>query len=115
MTRIRAFSGAKTGAALLVLPLGLFLGLSLTACGGSSKDYVQEKTVERIATEQLTNAIGVTPEGLDCPGDLEGKVGTEMTCVLTSEGEKYDAIITVDDVDGGRVHFQIDVPPNATE
>ena len=115
MTRTRAFSGAKTGAALLVLPLCLFLGLSLTACGGSDKDYVQEKTVERIATEQLTNAIGVTPERLDCPGDLEGKVGTEMTCVLTSEGEKYDAIITVDDVDGGRVHFQIDVPPNATE
>jgi hypothetical protein len=108
MTPTRAISGAMTGAALLVLPL------ALTACG-SSKDYVQEKTVERIATEQLTNAIGVTPEDLDCPGDLEGKVGTEMTCVLTSEGEKYDAIITVDDVDGGRVHFQIDVPPNATE
>ena len=45
MTRTRAFSGAKTGAALLVLPLCLFLGLSLTACGGSDKDYVQEKTV----------------------------------------------------------------------
>ena len=111
MTRTRAFSGAKIGAAVLVLPLSL----SLTACGGSSEDHVQEKTVERIATEQLTNAIGVTPEGLDCPGDLEGKVGTEMTCVLTSEGEKYDAIITVDNVDGGRVHFKIDVPPNATE
>ncbi|MEU6133753.1 DUF4333 domain-containing protein [Nocardioides sp. NPDC047086] len=108
MTRIRAFSGAMTGATLLALPL------ALTACG-SSEDYVQEKTVERIATEQLTNAIGVTPEGLDCPGDLEGKIGTEMTCVLTSEGEKYDAIITVDDVDGGRVHFKIDVPPNAAE
>ena len=110
MTRTRAFSGALTGAALL-LPLSL----TLTACGGSSKDYVQEKTVERIATEQLTNAIGVTPQDLDCPGDLEGKVGTEMTCVLTSDGEKYDAILTVDDVDGGRVHFNIDVPPNATE
>ncbi|GGR57098.1 hypothetical protein J2S40_003321 [Nocardioides luteus] len=108
MTRTRAFSGATTGAALLVL------FLSLTACG-STRDYVQEKTVERIATEQLTNAIGVTPENLDCPGDLEGKVGTEMTCVLTSDGEKYDAIITVDDVDGGRVHFKIDVPPNAAE
>jgi hypothetical protein len=108
MTRTRAFSGAMTGAALLAL------SLSLTACG-SSKDYVQEKTVERIATEQLTNAIGVTPQDLDCPGDLEGKVGTEMTCVLTSEGEKYDAIITVDDVDGDRVRFKIDVPPNATE
>jgi hypothetical protein len=108
MTRTRAFSGAMTGAALLAL------SFSLTACG-SSKDYVQEKTVERIATEQLTNAIGVTPEDLDCPGDLEGKVGTEMTCVLTSEGEKYDAIITVDDVDGGRVRFKSDVPPNATE
>lgn len=108
MTRTRAFSGAMTGATLLALTL------ALTACG-SSEDHVQEKTVERIATEQLTNAIGVTPEDLDCPGDLEGKVGTEMTCVLTSEGEKYDAIITVDEVDGGRVHFQIDVPPNATE
>ncbi len=108
MTRTRAFSGALTGAALLTS------SLALTACG-ASKDYVQEKTVERIATEQLTNAIGVTPQDLDCPGDLEGKVGTEMTCVLTSEGEKYDAILTVDDVDGGRVHFKIDVPPNATE
>ncbi|MFD7076619.1 DUF4333 domain-containing protein [Nocardioides sp. NPDC059952] len=109
MTRTRAFSGALTGAALLVL------SPALTACGGSGEDYVQEKTVERIATEQLTNAIGVTPEGLDCPGDLEGKIGTEMTCVLTSEGEKYDAIITVDDVEGSRVHFKIDVPPNAAE
>lgn len=108
MTRTRAISGALTGAALLTL------SLALTACG-SDENHVQEKTVERIATEQLTNAIGVTPEDLDCPGDLEGKVGTEMTCVLTSEGEKYDAIITVDDVDGGRVHFQIDVPPNAAE
>ncbi|GGU44699.1 DUF4333 domain-containing protein [Nocardioides albus] len=108
MTRTRAFSGALTGAALLAL------SLALTACG-SSEDFVQEKTVERIATEQLTNAVGVTPEDLDCPGDLEGKVGTEMTCVLTSEGEKYDAIITVDDVTGGRVRFNIDVPPNATE
>ena len=84
-------------------------------CGGSEKNYVQEKTVERIATEQLTNAIGVNPEDLDCPGDLEGKVGTEMTCVLTSEGDEYDAIITVDKVDDGGVHFQIDVPPNAKE
>lgn len=104
MTRTRAFSGALAGAALL----------ALTACG-TSDDFVQEKTVERIATEQLTNAIGVTPEDLDCPGDLEGKVGTEMTCVLTSEGEKYDAIITVDSVDEGRVRFKIDVPPNAAE
>ncbi|TQL66990.1 uncharacterized protein DUF4333 [Nocardioides albertanoniae] len=109
MTRTRAISGALTGAALLVL------SLSLTACGDSEKDYVQEKTVERIATEQLTNAVGVTPEDLDCPGDLEGKVGTKMTCVLTSEGKDYDAIITVDDVERGRVHFQIDVPPNAEQ
>ena len=109
MTRTRAISGALTGAALLALSLGL------TACGGTDKNYVQEKTVERIATEQLTNAIGVTPEHLDCPGDLEGKVGTEMTCVLTSEGKKYDAIITVDNVERGRVHFQIDVPPNAEQ
>lgn len=47
---------------------------------------------------QFEQRFGRAPEKVECPY-LEGKVGTEVTCDLESEGEAYDVVVTATAVD----------------
>ncbi len=86
-----------------------------TACSASvsvGTKTVAEKDVEQQAAEQLAKVVdnGVTPN-IDCPGDLEAKVGAALVCDLTVPGDdtKLPVDITVTSVDGDTVNFDVKV------
>ncbi|KAB1643566.1 DUF4333 domain-containing protein [Gulosibacter chungangensis] len=88
------------------------VGLALAGCSTSLTVAADE--VEAQAAASLEGQLGFTPE-VDCPGDLEGEVGAELTCDLyDQDGGRYDVIMTVTNVDGTNVEFDVNVPAGQT-
>lgn len=78
--------------------------------------HVAQADVEQHVADQLEAEVGQRPDAIDCPGDLAGEVGTEMTCTLTAGTDQLDVYLTVTEVlpDEQRVLFDInvqDTPP----
>lgn len=90
----------------LVIPL---LTLSAALAGCSSGTTLSRADVEDQVSSQLTAQVGQKPDKVTCPGDLEGTVGTTMTCVLTAGSDTIDTELKVTEVDGDTVHFSIQV------
>lgn len=88
--------GAAMGGALLLL---------LSACSGG----VPQADVEQQVSDALAETVGQTPDSVDCPGDLPAEVGAEMRCTLTAGGESIGLTVTVTEVDGNEVNFDIAV------
>src|SRR5699024_6471096 len=91
--------------ALSVLLIGT---LALTSCGLLTPKVPQADVEKQIST-QLAKQVGTAPDKIECPGDLEGTVGTTMTCVLTHEGRSMDVTVTVTSVEDNTVKFDIEV------
>ena len=89
---------------LAAVPI-LLLGLS--ACGSStlSRDEVATK-----AEDALEQQIGVRPN-INCPEDVEAKVGAQTRCTLTGGDDptEYGVSIKVTEVDGDNAKFDIQV------
>lgn len=82
--------------------------LALTSCSMLTPKVAKADVEQQISTK-LTEQVGTTPEKIECPGDLEGKVGTTMTCVLTHQGESLDVNVNVTSVENNTVKFDIKV------
>ena len=82
--------------------------LALTSCGLLTPKVSQADVEEQISN-QLAAQVGTAPDKIECPGDLEGEVGTTMTCVLTHQGESLDVTVTVTSVEDNTVKFNIEV------
>lgn len=80
--------------------------LVLSGCG--TMKVSQAQLEEQIKT-QLTAQVGQAPDSIECPGDLEGKVGATQRCVLTADGTKLGVTATVTSVEGNNVKFDIKV------
>jgi hypothetical protein len=90
-------------------PLALSTVLAISgSCSAGSTPTVAQADVEQSVSTELGEQAGREPEEISCPGDLEGEVGTEMTCTLRDSGEEYDVTVTVTEVDGTRVDFDIE-------
>ncbi|MDJ1369897.1 DUF4333 domain-containing protein [Gulosibacter molinativorax] len=88
------------------------VGLALAGC--SSTLTVSESDVEAQAASSLEGQLGFAPE-IDCTEGLPGEVGAEITCDLFDQsGARYDVIMTVTNVDGTNVEFDVNVPPGQT-
>ncbi|WP_068272516.1 DUF4333 domain-containing protein [Aldersonia kunmingensis] len=75
--------------------------------GNDSVD--KDKVAEQIST-QLTEQVGTKPDSVECPENLDAKVGATLTCTLTHEGVSYDVDVTVTSVDDDKnVKFDIEV------
>jgi type IV pilus biogenesis protein CpaD/CtpE len=90
--------------ALTVLAAAAFL-----AAGCSSTPSVSQSKVEDEVSTQLEAQVGQAPDSVDCPGDLTGEVGEEMRCTLTAGTDKVGLTVSVTEVDGSDVSFDIDV------
>ncbi|MGC0141854.1 DUF4333 domain-containing protein [Pseudactinotalea sp. Z1732] len=86
-----------------VLLAGLLL---LAACSNA----VGQSEVEETTGNSLEGLIGERPH-VECPGDLDAEIGTEMTCVASMEGEpdEYEVYLVVSEVDDGTAYFDIEV------
>lgn len=74
----------------------------LGACGTGK---VGESEVEQQVKTALTQKVGQAPDSIDCPGDLTGKVGEKMRCVLTDGATKYGVTVTVTSVTDDKALF----------
>ncbi|MBD8505358.1 DUF4333 domain-containing protein [Hoyosella sp. G463] len=107
MTRSRiATTRVAAGLASLVA-----LG-ALTACSGSlsigGKVVDQEEVASQISAE-LATQVGREPELVECPDDLDAEVGATLTCTLTDDGDLYDVLVEVTEVNGDDVLFDFEV------
>jgi hypothetical protein len=89
----------------------VLLAVALLALGGcgDSTPTVKQDTLEKEVSSQLEKQVGQAPDDISCPGDLEGKVGTEMRCTLTAGEDELGVAVTVTSVDGDDVKFDIQV------
>ena len=78
----------------------------LVACG---EKRVEEEELETQVKTTLTSQTGTTPSAVDCPSDLEAKVGTTLICKVTADGQTQDAEIKVTSVDDDRALFSVEL------
>jgi hypothetical protein len=86
--------------------LGTFGGVATATTGSVPKAVVESQTAKILSAE--------TGQGLPhvkCPGNLQGKVGASIKCVLTPKGSKlkYPVVVTVNSVTKGTAHFHVQV------
>ncbi|MER6973352.1 DUF4333 domain-containing protein [Nocardioides sp. NPDC000445] len=101
MTSKRVISGAFAGAALLIT----------TACSASvsTGGSLEETELEKQVSSLLEKQVGHRPDKIDCPGDLTAKEGTTMRCTLAAGGDELGVTVTVTEVKGTRVNFNLEV------
>ena len=58
-------------------------------------------------TQKLTDAAGNKPDSVDCPSDLEAKVGAQLNCSMKVKGSTYNVNVTVTSVNGSDVKFDM--------
>jgi Domain of unknown function (DUF4333) len=85
----------------------------LSGCSGSvsigDKTVDKDAVAEQVST-QLTEEVGTKPDSVECPEDLDAKVGATLTCTLTHEDVSYDVTVTVTSVEeDDNVKFDIQV------
>jgi hypothetical protein len=85
-------------------PLAALVLFGITACGS-----IQEDSLEKNVADQLEKMAGQRPDDVDCPGDLEAKVGADIRCTLTAGGEEIGLTVTVTSVDGTDAKYDIQV------
>lgn len=68
----------------------------------------KDVVAERVAT-QLEQQVGRRPDSVTCPEDLEGKVGDKLRCELQDGGSTYGVNLTVTQVNGSDIQFNIKV------
>ncbi len=100
--------------ATLVPALALFVVFAAAACSASGsvgQPTLSQSEVEQQAKEALTKEVGQTPKSVNCPGDLDAKVGATAQCTLTAEdGTTLPVRITVTTVDSdGKATFSVKV------
>ena len=101
MSSTRAISGALAGAVLV-----LTTACSVSIGSGGSLD---EADLEKQVSNSLEKQFGQKPDKIDCPGDLKAKKDTTMRCTLTAGADELGLTVTVTEVKGSRVNFDIEV------
>jgi ABC-type Fe3+-hydroxamate transport system substrate-binding protein len=100
---MRTSPGATIAAAALVL-------VGLAGCSASVSVGTPQVTAEDVAqqvSDSLGESVGVPPEKVECPDDLDAEIDAELRCVLTDAGVEYGVTVTVTAVDGKDVDFTV--------
>lgn len=93
----------------VAFPATVLAAAALAGCAASLHPTAREAAVEQSVTERLTELVGQRPDGVDCPGDLDGVVGATMVCLLTDSGRSYPVTLRVTGVEGDQVTFDFQV------
>ena len=110
--RLATFSFRKT---ILILVFGS--AAMLSSCSASvsvGTPQLSQAQVESEAANQLAAQVHQPVPTVVCPGPLDAKVGTTMSCTLTAQGAtvSYPVQIVVNRVAGGQVYFTSQVGTN---
>lgn len=90
----------------LLIPLAV-AALAAAGCGDKKLDQAD---LEKQGLASLERQVGQKAVGLDCPDDLEAKVGKSTRCTLQADAKtKFGVTITVKSVDGDNAKYDIQV------
>jgi len=64
-----------------------------------------KRQVEDSLGDQLESQLGQRPDSVDCAGDLEGKAGNTVDCLVVAGDESQDFTLTVTGVRGDRINY----------
>ncbi len=113
---------AKVGASercILTAATGTRIGLTATvkAVHGDRVEFdflvgkplaIGKGVVERTAKEILARKVGQTPKSIDCPHDLDAKVGASERCILTAtDGTRIGLTVTLKALHGNRADYGV--------
>jgi hypothetical protein len=100
-----------TAAAGVLASAGLLVGCSASGTVGIGSNVVSKATVEHNVAKQLAAEVHQPLPKISCPGDLQARIGTKMTCVLTPQGAnaRYDVTVKVSSLKNGIAHFTAQV------
>lgn len=93
---------------LLTPAIALVALAALSGCGDSTPS-VDQGTLEDKISSGLEKEVGAKPDDVSCPEDLEGEVGTTMTCTLTAGTDELDVSVKVTSVQDSKVNFDFEV------
>ena len=85
--------------------VALVTAAALSSC---SPTTVTQSNVEDEIVDKLVGEDGTHPDSAECPDDLEADEGQTMTCTATTGDTTVDVKVTVTEVDGDRVLFDIE-------
>lgn len=88
--------------------------LLATGCSVTTSSIEREELEQEIST-QLEDEVGVAPDDVECPEDLDSEVGATVVCVLTAGEDELDVTVEVTSVEDGRALFDIAVEDPADE
>jgi hypothetical protein len=96
---------------MVVGSIGAALLFTLSGAAGAATGSVPKAVVESQSAKILAAETGQGLPYVQCPGDLRGKVGASIKCVLTPKGSKlkYPVVVTVNSVRKGTAHFHVQV------
>jgi hypothetical protein len=93
---------------LVIIPLAV-AGIALSGSGGTP--VVPRAELEHKVAQSLGAAVHRAPPNISCPGDLPGKVGAAVHCVLSVAGgsDRFGVLVRVTSVSGSHVRFHVQV------
>jgi Domain of unknown function (DUF4333) len=62
--------------------------------------------IENSLLDQLQQRTGTRPDSADCSGNLQGKTGTEVDCVVQAGDQPQTYVVTVSAVDGPNINYE---------
>jgi hypothetical protein len=83
----------------------LALVLALAACGEKTVD--SDRAADTV-TDFVSTETGFDPTDMECPEDVEAKVGESFQCTFTGPEGPYVADVRIDEVDGDDAKFAIE-------
>jgi hypothetical protein len=87
------------------LPIGL---LAIVVAGCGSEKTIRPEGAEKSVADLVSRETGFRPTDVNCPSDVEAKVGEEFECSFTGPEGPYTALMEVRKVEGENVVFRID-------
>lgn len=91
-----------------LLALAIVAGSNLVL-GCSSTSVVSADNAAQQISDVLESEVGQRPDDVECPDDLEARVGEEMRCELREADTTYGVTIRITDVTDGVATFDIAV------
>lgn len=82
-------------------------GVAVLALSGCTSTVDRAELEQEVST-RLTEQVGVAPESVDCPDDLDAEQDATTRCTLTApDGTQIGLTVTVTSVDGDTVNFDV--------
>lgn len=98
-----------------VMALGRFSSLVATTAAVvlvgscSTASSIDRDELEEEVSTQLEDEVGVAPDDVECPEDLQTEVGASVVCVLTAGSDELDVAVEITAVEDDRARFDIQV------